>query len=248
MTIEIEVRKFKDFDLRGGTVVEGFPTVGLVSTIACSYMISTLNLDQICALESEYFPPVSMIYARKPKFPARIYAREDIKLAVFITEFPLPTKLHRPIARSLLSWAAEQGCKRVISLEGLPAEHIEEDITRETPMVWGVGSTDEAREELAKNGIEQLEVAMISGVSGVLLNEGRWRDIRVASLLAEARPEFPDAHAAAELVKAADLLIPEVEIDLEPLYEQAREIEESYRKLEQQARPVIREPRVPMFR
>ncbi|MFQ5909784.1 MAG: proteasome assembly chaperone family protein [Thermoplasmata archaeon] len=247
MTVEIEVRKFKDFDLRGGTVVEGFPTVGLVSTIACSYMISALNLDQICALESEHFPPVSMIYSAKPKFPARIYAREDIKLAVFITEFPLPTTLHRPIARSILSWAAEQGCERVICLEGLPAEHIEENLSREGPMVWGVGSTDEAREELARNGIEQLEVAMISGVSGVLLNEGRWRNIQVESLLAEARPEFPDAHAAAELVKAADLLIPEVEIDLEPLYEQAKEIEESYRKLEQQAKPVTREPHLAMF-
>lgn len=248
MTIEIEVRKFKDFDLRGGTIIEGFPTVGLVSTIACSYMISTLDLDQICALESEHFPPVSMIYATKPKFPARIYAREDIKLAIFITEFPLPSKLHRPIARSILSWAAEEGCERVISLEGLPAENVEENSPRETPAIWGVGSTDEARQELEKNGIEQIEVAMISGVSGVLLNEGRWRGINVASLLAEARPEFPDAHAAAELVKAADLLIPEVEIDLEPLYEQAREIEESYRKLEQQASPVIREPHVAMFR
>lgn len=248
MTIEIEVRKFKDFDLRGGTIVEGFPTVGLVSTIACSYMISTLNLDQICALESEDFPPVSMVYSMKPKFPARIYAREDVKLAVFITEFPLPTKLHRPIARSILSWAAEQGCERVISLEGLPADQIEEDIARKSPAVWGVGSTDEARKELVESGIEQLDVAMISGVSGVLLNEGRWRGIRVASLLAEAKPEFPDANAAAELVKAADLLIPEVEIDLEPLYEQAREIEASFKKLEQQAKPVIKEPHVAMFR
>ncbi|MFQ6106876.1 MAG: proteasome assembly chaperone family protein [Thermoplasmata archaeon] len=248
MNIEIEVRKFKDFDMRGGTIVEGFPTVGLVSTIACSYMISTLDLDQICALESEHFPPVSMIYSTKPKFPARIYAREDIKLAVFITEFPLPINLHRPIARTILSWASEQGCQRVISLEGLPAENVEEETPRGTPMVWGVGSTDEARRELEKTGIEQIEVAMISGVSGVLLNEGRWRGICVESLLAEARPEFPDAHAAAELVKAADLLIPEVEIDLEPLYEQAKEIEESYRKLQQQAKPVIEEPHLAMFR
>jgi uncharacterized protein len=247
MTVEIEVRKFKDFDLRGGTIVEGFPTVGLVSTIACSYMISALDLDQICALESEEFPPVSMIYATKPKFPARIYAREDIKLAVFITEFPLPANLHRPIARSILSWAAEQGCERVISLEGLPAENIEES-EAEKPPVWGVGSNDEARAELEQCGIDQIEIAMISGVSGVLLNEGRWRGIRVQSLLAEARPELPDAHAAAELVRAADEIIQEIEIDLEPLFEQAREIEESYKKLVKQAEPVIAEPPVAMFR
>ena len=248
MTVEIEIRKFKDLDLRGGTIIEGFPTVGLVSTIACSYMISVLELDQICALESDDFPPVSMVYSTKPKFPARIYAREDIKLAVFITEFPLPTNLHRPVARTVLSWASEQGCERVIGLEGLPAENIEGIVGGDVPPVWGVGSNDAARRELEKNGIEQLDVGMISGVSGVLLNEGRWRGIRVEALLAEARAEFPDAHAAAELVKAADLIIDEIEMDLEPLYEQARELEESYKKLEEQAKPVIKEPHMPMFR
>ena len=84
MTPEIEFRKFKEVDLKGAPVIEGFPGVGILGAIAASYLIETLSLDQICALESEDFPPVSMIYSAKPKFPARIYAREDIKLAVFI--------------------------------------------------------------------------------------------------------------------------------------------------------------------
>ena len=120
LAIDIEIRKFKDMNLTGGTVLEAFPSVGLVSTIASSYLISTLDLDQICALESEHFPPMSMVYATKPKFPARIYAREDLKLAVFISEFPPHTMLHRPLAKRLLSWTMDQGCRRILSLEGLP--------------------------------------------------------------------------------------------------------------------------------
>ena len=81
-------------------MVEAIPTVGFLSPIASSYIIDSLELDQIAALESTAFPPVSMIYARKPKFPARIYAREDLKLAIFISEVPMHPGLHRPLAQS----------------------------------------------------------------------------------------------------------------------------------------------------
>lgn len=70
----IEIRKFKDIDLKGATIIEGFPSVGLVGTIVATYLIDYLKLDQICAVDSEGFPPTSMIYVTKPKFPARIYA------------------------------------------------------------------------------------------------------------------------------------------------------------------------------
>jgi proteasome assembly chaperone (PAC2) family protein len=34
--VEIEIRKFKDLDLKDGTILEGFPGVGLVSAIAAA--------------------------------------------------------------------------------------------------------------------------------------------------------------------------------------------------------------------
>lgn len=233
-------------NLTNGTVLEAFPSVGLVSTIASSYLISTLNLDQICALESEEFPPISMVYSTKPKFPARIYAREDLLLAIFISEFPPPTKLHRPIAKRLLSWTQDEGCRRIICLEGLPKAKPEEK--KSEPELWGVGSNTAAREELDNGGVPQLEVGMISGVSGVLLNEGRWANFNVISLLAEAMPNFPDAHAAAKLVEGVNKLIPEIEIESQPLIKQAAEMERYLNTLKEQAKPAMSEPSVQMFR
>ncbi len=244
MTIEIEIRKFKNMNLTNGTVLEAFPSVGLVSTIASSYMISTLNLDQICALESDAFPPMSMVYSTKPKFPARIYAREDLRLAVFISEFPPRTTLHRPLARRLLSWSMDQGCRRIVSLEGLPRSNAE----GEEPRLLGVGSNTAAREELDGAKIEQMEVGMIPGVSGVLLNEGRWGNFNVISLLADAIPDFPDAYAAAKLVEGVNKLIPELEIEAEPLIKQAAEMDRYLNTLKEQAQPAMTEPVVQMFR
>ncbi|UCD92925.1 MAG: proteasome assembly chaperone family protein [Methanobacteriota archaeon] len=245
LPIEIEIRKFKNINLSNGTVLEAFPSVGLVSTISSSYLISTLELDQICALESEDFPPISMVYSTKPKFPARIYAREDLNLAIFISEFPPPTKLHRPIAKTLLSWTMDQGCRRIISLEGLPKSGPKG--TDQEPELVGVGSNKAAREELDKGGIPQLEVGMISGVSGVLLNEGRWDNFNVISLLAEAIPDFPDAYAAAKLVEGVNRLVPEIEIESKPLVKQAAEMERYLETLKEQAKPAMSEPVVRMF-
>ncbi len=196
--VEVEIRTLKDVDLKGGTVVAAFPSVGLVSTISATYMITTLKVDQVTALESADFPSVSVIYAKKPKFPARVYASANPKLAIFICEMPLP--------------------------------------------VWGVGSTDRARAELEKRGINQLETGMITGVTGVLLNEGRWRNVDVVALLAEARREFPDARAAVSLVQAVDLLLPEISIDLKPLQAEAKALEDRLTRLKQQAGPVVPEP------
>jgi uncharacterized protein len=242
MDTRIEVRKFKDFDLRDGSVIEAIPTLGLLSTIASSYLIGSLELDQIAALESEAFPSVSMIYARKPKFPARIYAREDLKLAAFISEVPMPTGIHRPLAYTLLEWARDQAAKEIVCLEGLPiAEGPDE------PGLWGVGSTKRARQRLKDSGIEQLEIGMIPGVSGVLLNEGRWVKYDVICLVAETRAVIPDAMAAARLVEAVDKLLPQVTIPTEPLVEQAQKIQEHLATVQQQAKPAM-EPALDIYR
>lgn len=158
---EIKVHKFKDMDLRGATILNGFPTLGLVSTIVANYLIGALKLDQIGALDSEEFPPVSMIYASKPKFPARIYADEGMKIVVFLSEFTPMPYLTRPIAKTIFSWSEEHGCSRIIAPEILS---FREDIDHGLK-VYGIGNTDRAREELKNLKIEQLERGMITGIT-----------------------------------------------------------------------------------
>ena len=233
---DVEIRTFKDVDLRGGTVVAAFPSVGLVSTITTTYLIWTMQMDQVCALESEDYPSLSMVYARKPKFPARVYALRDAKLAIFICEIPLPSRAHRPTARALLRWAQTHGCRQIVPIEGLPSDR---PAAARSPPVWGIGSTDRAREELERRGIPQLETGMIAGVTGVLLNEGRWLNFDVLALLAEAIPDSPDAYAAVALTKALDTLLPELQVNLGPLEEQAKQLESHLQRLKAQAKPVV---------
>ncbi|MBI4416673.1 MAG: proteasome assembly chaperone family protein [Euryarchaeota archaeon] len=233
--VDIQVRTFKEMELDGGTLITAVPSVGLASTIAATYMIVALATDQVAAFDSDEFPPLSMVYAHKPKFPARVYAVRGSSLGIFISEVPLPTKVHRPLGRKLLDWARERRVRRVVCLEGLPlsGEQAAGDIN-----VWAVGSTEAANREIEAAGLPYLETGMVAGVAGVLLNEGRWAGYEVIALLTEARPYMPDAAAAAHLVQAADKLLPEVEIDLAPLLEQAKELEGHLQALKEQAKPV----------
>ena len=233
----IEIRKFKDMDLKGATIIEGFPSVGLVSTIVATYLIDYLKLDQICAVDSEEFPPTSMIYATKPKFPARIYANSEKKIGVFLAEFTPAPWLHRPIAKKFLEWCKEQQCKRIISTESRPSEklYIQNNGNPKINHIYGIGSTERARKELQDAHIEQFNIGMIYGVGGVLLNEGRWDNFDVITLIIEAFPDIPDALAAAKILEAIDALIPHLEIETKPLYQELKKIEQQVKALRKQA-------------
>lgn len=244
---DITIHKFKDMNLKGATIINGFPTVGLVSTIAANYLIPTLKLDQISALDSSAFPPVSMIYAGKPKFPARIFADEKLKLVVFLSEFNFGSGLARPIANRVLQWAIENKCERIIAPEGFPCEENGKNADLcETLEVYAVGSTDSARKDIKLHGIKQLETGVISGVSGILLNEGRRLDFDVIALLADVRPNIPDARAAAKVIEIIDKLVFGLNIDIKPLYTQAEAIENYLKGLKKQAKPIEQQPVPPL--
>jgi uncharacterized protein len=249
LLVEVEIRTFREVDLAEGTVVAAFPSSGLVSTIV-AYLISMLDSDQVCAIESEDFPPISMVYAKKPKFPARVYAIHQSKVAVFVCEIPLPRGTHKPVARSLLQWSRAHNCRQIVSLEGFPSGREEDEQTEVEPRVCGVGSTDKARAELTKRGVDLLESGVISGVTGVLLNEGRWKNYDVMALLAEARADLPDAHAAVALTRKLSELLPELKVELGPLQETSRRLEDYLDKLKSQAKPVVPEapPAAAMYR
>lgn len=223
----IEIYEFKKLDLRGATIVDGFPSAGLISVITANYLIGTLELDQICAFDSPDFPPNSMVYATKPNFPVRMYADEDSKIVVFISEFAPPPGLIRPMANKLISWAKENECSRILSPEGIPIqEYGGNNTNKKDCLIYAVGSNNRARDDLDEFEIKQLETGIISGISAILLNEGRRSDFDVIGLLPEVNPTIPDVRAAAKVIELINKFVPRVCLDPEPLYKEAARIEE----------------------
>jgi uncharacterized protein len=105
-------------------------------------------------------------------------------------------------------------------------------------LIHGVGTTDRARQMIRDHGLHVLEFGVVPGVSGALLNEGRWNNFDLIALLVEAYQDVPDAKAAAAMVEAIDDLLPQIKIDVSPLYKEGDRIERSLRALRAQAKTV----------
>ena len=235
----IQIYELKRMDLRGATVIDGFPSVGLVSSIVANYLINALNLTQIGIMDSVHFPTVALVRDGQPMNPVRIYAgagrqgREQI--VVFISEFQPPPNLIKAIASTVLDWAQDARCNLLVCPEGLIVDSKEDDSEDRQVEVYGIGSTDKAMDMLRKNKVTVFEEGVITGVAGVLLNEGRKRDFDVITLLSEAHPDYPDARAAARAIEIIDALLLHTELDAKPLYEEAERIEMQLKSIHHQA-------------
>jgi len=241
---EIALIEFRDVDLRDGTIIAGFPSIGLVSTIAANYLIDALGLKQVGAMESMYFPTLSVVHSAEPLSPVRIYAGmpdKGKKIAIFVSEFRPKPNLIFPIASKIMEWAEKKRCRLLISPEGMVVEGKETEVVKKEK-AYAIGSTDEARNMLIQRGIPQFKSGIIAGVSGVLLNKGKHKNFNVISILAEAHPNYPDARAAAATIEVIASLL-DLEINVTPLYEEAERIEQHLQRLHRQAKPVVTQER-----
>lgn len=243
---DVEICNFEKMDLQGATVIAGFPSIGLVSTIAANYLIDALNLKQIGCVNSSQFPALSVVHTGEPLSPVRIYAgtqNTGDKIVVFVSEFKPKPNLINSISEAIMKWSVEKGCKLLISPEGMVVEGkaSEDDHASDA---YALGSTEAARNLLMSKKIAQFKNGIIAGVSGVLLNRGKQSNFDVISILAEAHPNYPDAKAAAAAINIMALIM-DIEINVTPLYEESDRIEKQLQKFHKQAKPMVSASRTP---
>jgi len=236
----ISLYEYKKVDISNSLVVIGFPTVGVVGTIASRFIIDALKLDIIGAFSSDFFYPVTVVSKGRPLPPVRIYGGNKKcgidggcdQIVIITSEFFPPMNVMRPLANKILEWCENRNCSSIVTIEGFNMANG----SKEVPL-FGVASTKEGREFLKKQQVELMEEGMVSGISGVLLYEGEIKKVNSMCLLAGVHSDFPDARAAAKVLEVVNKMIPEIEIDPEPLYEEAGKIEEEIEKHMQKAKP-----------
>jgi uncharacterized protein len=247
MADEVRLHEYRDEKYDGALMIVGFPSVGLVSSIAANFIIRTGKLDRVAGITASGFPPFTLVHEGVPSPPVRIYAGERKcddgepcqQIVAVAAEFMPRPDLVQPLVSRLLDYASAKGIKTVVVMEGIDQPGAEE------PKILGVGSTNASRDILKKYDIDEMKEGMVSGISGVMLFEGDMRDIDVICLLGPARANFPDARWSAKLLEVIAKMLPEIKIDPEPLFKEAEEIEKQIRmamqSVEQQKKPTIEE-------
>jgi len=231
MDDDIQIHMYEDVDLNNAMLIDGFPTVGLLSTIVSSFIVDALKLRRVGAIVSRHFPAAAIIQNGVPSPPLRIYAgpklcgpeNECDQVVVLNSEVRIPDDLQLPLAKKILDWAKVQGIKTTLTIEGTPLHDAPDP--EDKVGIYGAGSTERARELITRFNLMPMDMGIITGVSGHLLYLANMEARDVLCLLGPAHAQYPDARAAAKMIELIDEMLPVIEIDTKPLLEQAGKIE-----------------------
>jgi uncharacterized protein len=242
MEDDITIVERRDLNIKGAVLVEGFPSVGMVSSIVSNYMIKMLDMEYVGSVRSKHFTPTAIIAKGVPMPPVRIYVGNPVekkgsicdRLVVLTSEFPPPVELMQPLVDRTLQWMEEKGIKTIVSVEGI----VNDSVDHEEGGTYAIASTENARKILERKNIQPMENGIITGISGVLLHEAERRQKDVICLLSDANPKFPDARSAARLIEMLDIFLPRLKLDPKPLIAEAERLEGQIKQAMTQAKTV----------
>ncbi len=215
-------------------VVVGIPDTGLVGSIACSHIAQATGMSEIGHVESDILPPVMIIHNNEIKNPIKILASED--RVIVVTEVILDIQTFFLLSKTIVQWAKKRDAKFVIGLTGIAVPNRMEI---EKPAVYGVGSTDDAKNRIKTANITPFEEGVLVGGYALLMKHCLKEELSNITLLTESHREFPDPDAAAAVIEALNPILG-TKIDIRELLQKGEEIRVKARELMRRTREQMR--------
>ncbi len=224
----IRIRELKPLNLEGGYLIDGFPSAGFSSAIATESMIHTSQFELAGIIDSDLFPPISIIKDGKPNYPTRIFVNKDLKVGVFLSYLTLDRSLHRTVAKTMLKWATKHKIGLIVSSVAVKSSDGNEKM-------MAIGSTDSARVKVKEAGLKVLEHGTVPGIPGILLNEGSMTGQDVIVIIFHTDGKGPDFKSSAKLCMAISKLIPGASCDITLLQQEAEKAEVVIKEAEEES-------------
>jgi uncharacterized protein len=206
-------------------LIEGFPGIGLVGSIAGQYIVDQLKLRSIGSIDSRLFPPVAVLLGGLVRMPAQIYEGDEI--LVVSSDIPIHPAISYDLSRALLDWAQQVNMRELISIAGIYT-------MKDQHRVFGAATTDAVREKI-KGKTTLFGMGTLSGISGRIMTECGLRGIPAIALLGETQGVRPDPKAAVDVIEVLNQLY-NWNIDTSKLLEQAERIELELHRLAEEVR------------
>lgn len=227
MNQRYRINSIKDVDLKGGYLIDGFPSTGHTSAIASASMIQAAKLEAIATIDSDKFPPVSLIDGAKPFHPTRVFASTEHKTAIFSSYLALPPQEHKSAARLMLKWARDHEISWIISSVAIKSKVPDGKII-------AAASTEAARKKITDAGIEVLKTGIITGIPGALLNYGALGEQNVIVIVFNPTTDGPDFKSSIFLCDTVSKLVPGMACDVSTLQTEAARAQTSMQQAQEQ--------------
>ncbi len=218
MSPKIRIREIKKINLEGGYLIDGFPSIGFSSAIASESLIHSSQFELGGVIDSEYFPPISIVRNGIPSYPTRIFVDEKLKVGIFQSYLTLNQSIHRTAAKTMLSWAKKHKIGLILSSVAVKGEDGVSEMI-------GIGNTESARKKVKDAGLKVLDHGTVPGIPGILLNEGLMQDQDVVVIIFQTDGKGPDFKSSADLCMAISKLIPGASCNLPALENEAKKAE-----------------------
>lgn len=200
----------------------GFPGSGLVGSISIQYLVDNAGFEYIGSITSKYFPPIVMMMDGLVNAPLRIYEKDSI--LVFVSDIPIHPTVSYELSNAIISWLKDYNVSEINVVSGIVTNTLEK-------RVFGV-ATDTALLEKIKDHTEILSMGSISGIPGSLLSECKSLEVPCIGFLGET-VNNPDPRSAVSVLKVLNNVYG-LEVDVDPLIEQAEDIEATMQKMSEQ--------------
>ncbi len=226
----ITVHETASFDMEGCPVLVAFPSFGLVGTLAANFLVEHLAMKEVGSLDCADFPTLAVVEDGEPLSPVRIYSgplpgkKGSKNLVLVLSEFQPDPPLVHELAAVLIGWCEERRAGLIVSPEGLLVDSVSAGTGGLATDVFAAASNEDLREQLRKLETPLFRNGLVTGATGALLVAGKREGVPVVGILAEAKPEHPDARSSAKVVDLLGQLL-NVPLDSSVLVAEAERFE-----------------------
>lgn len=200
-------------------IIQAFPGVGMVGTIAAEFLIDHLKAKQIGRVYSEDIPPIVAVHHGKIIEPFSIFYDSSNKIVILSALETIPG-MEWELGKAVLKLCTMLKAKELISIEGVESPSTEE------PRSFYLTKDAKSKKKLEAIGLKELDEGVIMGVAASLL----LKSPKSTYIFSETRSELPDSRAAAKIVESLDKYLG-LKVDYKPLLEKAETFEKKLKEL-----------------
>lgn len=200
-------------------VIQAFPGVGMVGTIAAEFLIDHLKAKQIGRIYIDDIPPIIAVHRGKMIEPFSIFYDSSSNILIVSALETIPGR-EIELGKIVLKLCEMVKAKELISIEGVESPTVKE------PKNFYMTSNPHSKKKLEAIGLAELDEGVIVGVSAALL----MKSPESTYIFAETHSELPDSRASAKILESLDKYLG-LKVDYVPLIEKADAFEKKLKEV-----------------
>ncbi len=216
----------------GATFILGFASLGLLGSIIGNTFIDQVpDIKEIGFITSEFLPPISTFYDGVLKSPFRLYYSEEYNIIIGISEVPFNiSSAYNDLAKTICNWALSDDvkAKEIVVFQGIP----QKGMIDEFPVYYA--SQDNKIDNLEKDGVKKVKKGIITGPEATIINEALTNKLKPLAFFTPVY-QIPTPEGAASIIEVLNKHY-DMNLKIDKLLEQGKEIKEKMLELAEKAR------------